>query len=458
MQTDGFQPGSAMRGPVLVPGSKSIAQRALLAAAFAHGTTELVGLPTSQDVVHALRVARAVGARFPSEGRPDDLFVTALLRRRGHGRLTGAPPGLDECARPWCTAQVGESGTTARLASALLALGRPAGSGAEVVPSGTLGRRRSPALFAALRAAGVGVEHATDAPDGWPVLLTSPPRVRALTLVQPTSSQEVSALLLALAAHEGGASLEVHGTIPSAPYVALTLAVLQRFGVGIELAPSSGPGGKVQRYLVGGPLRAPDDALAIEPCASSAAVALAAGCLSDGAVSVEALGAESLQPDLACIALFAAFGCEAAAEPGRLVAAGRPTRGARFDLSGSPDLAPVAAALGADVALRGLGSTELSGLGTLPGKESSRLAVLARGLGALGLRVDATEETLRIEAGASAAVGPVVLDPAGDHRMAFAFALLGLVRADVRVSNPGCVAKSWPTFWSDLEAAGARRR
>jgi len=50
----------------------------------------------------------------------------------------------------------------------------------------------------------------------------------------------------------------------------------------------------------------------------------------------------------------------------------------------------------------------------------------------------------------------VRLDPAGDHRMAFAFALLGLLREGVDVSDPGCVAKSWPSFWDDLERAGAR--
>ena len=49
-----------------------------------------------------------------------------------------------------------------------------------------------------------------------------------------------------------------------------------------------------------------------------------------------------------------------------------------------------------------------------------------------------------------------MLDPSGDHRMAFAFALLGLLRPQTYVSNPGCVAKSWPGFWNDLETAGFR--
>ncbi len=447
-----------MNGPVRVPGSKSIAQRALAAAAFAHGTTELTGLPSSDDVLHALRAARAVGARFPSEGRPDDLLQTALLRRRGHGRLAGAPPGPDEAARPWVDVAVGESGTTARLFTALLALARPAGSGAEVVPSGTLCRRRSPALFAALRAAGAGVEHGASNQDGWPVLVTAPPRVRAAILEHPGSSQEVSALLLALAGHSGAATLDVVGEVPSEPYVALTLDLLARFGVGVEQVPRNELPGGTRRYVIGGPLRAPGEPLAIEPDASSAAVALAAACLSGGEAWVDELGAASRQPDLRIVAVLRAFGCSADAERARVVARGQPTQAAALDLRGAPDLAPVAAVLAADVALRELGASRLTGLGTLPGKESSRIAVLALGLGAVGLTVTHGRDWLEVAPGPRRSrVGAVTLDPEGDHRMAFAFALLGLVCPGVRVLTPECVAKSWPSFWGDLALAGARR-
>ncbi|MEZ6017394.1 MAG: hypothetical protein R3F49_19935 [Planctomycetota bacterium] len=465
MKTDGFSVGAVIQGPVPVPGSKSIAQRALVAAAFAHGTTEVVGLPPSDDVLRALGVARAVGARFPSAGRADDPFVDALLRRRGQGRLTGAPPLVSDAARSWCTAEVGESGTLARLSTALLGLARPAGSGASIVPAGSLARRRSPALFAALRAAGAGVEHVPGAEHGWPVMLTAPPRVRTVRLVSPTSSQEVSALLMALAAHEGVSRLEVFGGIPSEPYVGLTLDLLDRFGVGLErLPPDRAYDSDPERvpshaYVVGGPLRAPEEPLVIEPDASSAAVALAAGCLTGGEVFVEGLGAASLQPDLACIEVLRAFGCHAAAEPGRWIAAGRPDRGVELDLEHAPDLAPVAAALAADVALRGLQRSRLTGLGTLPGKESQRIAVLARGLAALGVATEHGPDWLALAPAPAVrrAAQPILLDPAGDHRMAFAFALMSLVVPDVRVERPDCVAKSWPTFWSDLAACGAQR-
>lgn len=453
METDGLVPSAVIRGTVRVPGSKSIAQRALAAAAMAHGTTQLVGLPSSDDVVHALRCARAVGARFPSSERPDDLFVTALLRRRGHGRLTGAPPAEGAGARPWCTATAGESGTAARLFTALLALSRPSGSGAEVLPKGTLERRRSPALFAALRAVGVGIEHAIGSEDGWPVLLTAAEAPERMSLAAPTSSQEVSALILALAADGARHRLEVHGAIPSAPYVDLTVALLSRFGVRVERERSIGAdGAPVERFDVQGPLSAPEEPLEIEPDASAAAVALAAGCLSGGEATVEGLGEGCVQPDLALLDVLGAFGCCAEVRGHRITAHGRPSRGATLDLAACPDLAPVAAALAASAALHAGAGSRLAGLATLPGKESSRIEVLARGLAAFGLAVEAGDDFLSIEPG-RAGEERVVLDPEGDHRMAFAFALLGLVRDGVAVASPRCVAKSWPGFWTDLRRA-----
>jgi 3-phosphoshikimate 1-carboxyvinyltransferase len=101
-------------------------------------------------------------------------------------------------------------------------------------------------------------------------------------------------------------------------------------------------------------------------------------------------------------------------------------------------------------------ASELVGLETLPGKESSRIEVLARGLSRAGFRVRSTKRSLALDAAPRAGEDdPIELDPEGDHRMAFAFALLGLCRAGVSVRDPECVAKSWPEFWRDLEALGA---
>ena len=458
----GFRADSSVSGAVRVPGSKSMAQRVLAAAAVARGRTRLEGLPGAADVVGALRCARALGARFPGEHRGDDPLSAALLRGGGVGTIEGSPPSDDRAPSPWARLTPGESGTCARLFTALAALGRPAGSGAEVVPAGTLEGRASGPLLEALRRAGAGVETTGDS-DRWPALFTAVVPGGSLELRRPISSQEVSALLLALAAHPGERRLRVLGEIPSRGYVDMTVAVLDTFGGSVrsEALASDALGEAGTAFTVRGPLTAPREALSCERDASAAAVALAAGALSGGRrTEVEGVGVGSLQPDLAITRCLEAFGCSSSGSDGRrLVVSGSPTRGAELDCAPFPDLAPVLAALAAYCARRGLGGSRLTGLGTLPGKESDRIEVIARGLRGLGCSVEQGASHLGIgppAAGEERPPGPLQLDPAGDHRMVFFGALLSLFEPDVRCLEPGCVQKSWPGFWRDLEVAGGR--
>ena len=263
-----------------------------------------------------------------------------------------------------------------------------------------------------------------------------------LTLEQPTSSQEVSALLLALACAPGGGRLEVFGEVPSRPYVDLTRRVLADFGVRVDPTAAG--------YAVAG-LPSRDLPYRVEADASLAAVVLGAAAVTAGEVETVGVTARSAQGDVRIVDHLRAFGCEAEFTPDGLGARGAATRRAELDLAGEPDLAPVLAAVGA---ASGQGC-RLTGLETLPGKESSRIRVLAEGLRRAGWPVEDDERSLTVHAGAPG-TGPVRLDPHGDHRMAFAFALLSLARPGIRVTDPGCVAKSWPGFWDALEGLGAR--
>jgi 3-phosphoshikimate 1-carboxyvinyltransferase len=109
-----------------------------------------------------------------------------------------------------------------------------------------------------------------------------------------------------------------------------------------------------------------------------------------------------------------------------------------------PDAAP---ALGA-VALFASSSTRIFGAAHLRAKESDRIAGLAAGLGSLGARVEEHRDGLTIHPGA---LRPATLDPLGDHRLAMAFAVAGLGIGDVTVLDPGCVAKSYPGFFDELD-------
>lgn len=432
----GFQPGGRISGPVRVPGSKSLAQRALLCASLADGPTRLTGMPDGEDV-------RAAQAALTALGTP-------ILPGRGHSlSMEGCPPRAGERWQGG-RVQVGESGTAARLLTAAAAL--CAEDAVTIEARGTLVGRQSPALFRALTGAGALLESLSDPPDtGWPVRITPRNPPSTIELVSPTSSQEVSGLLIACAAWPDEIEVRVTGGIPSRPYVAMTIAMLKLFEVSVRDMELSG-GDTV--YWVRGPLRPPADPLMVEPDASAAGVALAAGCLSGGGVQVKGLTVNSSQGDVRIVEHLQAFGMEAGELEGALFATGLPTQGAILDLGGEPDLAPPLAAVAYAAALAGHRST-LTGLETLPGKESSRIEVLAEGLQAAGARVEFGDDFLTVSPGKKTE-GELTLDPRGDHRMAFAFGLLGLQRAGLRVSDPGCVAKSWPSFWEDLAGAGGK--
>ncbi|MCE9594957.1 MAG: hypothetical protein K8S98_12280 [Planctomycetes bacterium] len=357
-------------------------------------------------------------------------------------RITGRPPGPHRGLAPRGPLELGESGTLARFATAVLALCASTEATIELVASGSLANRRSDALIDALAASGVEFASRT-----FPLRLRPLGPPSSIDLIAPRSSQELSGLMLALAAYPDEIEVRVSGPLPSPPYVAMTIALLARFGARVDVRGST--------YTVKGPLRAPTDPFEIEPDASLAAVALCAACLGGGELVATGPGAKSLQGDVRIVEHLAAFGCRASFEPDGLHASGRPTRGAQLDLAGEPDLAPPLVAVAAAALLaRPSATSEFTGLGTLPGKESSRIEVLANGLRSLGFEVASTASTLRLSRGPSTPRG-ARLDAHGDHRMAFAFGLLGLAVPGVEVAGANAVAKSWPSFWRDLERLGA---
>ena len=427
-------------GTARVPTSKSIAQRALVAAALCHGRTRFGALPDGEDVAFAARWADQLGL---------------VVARHGRASLSvqGCPPGPSRglgglSSEPW---RVGESGTLARLLLGVAGLASWVGRTVTVEASGSLLRREPGPLLGALARAGSSI---TPRGGPWPVQVTAVGPPSEVLLDAPRSSQEVSSLLLALAAWPDHGALRVRGVIPSAPYVGLTRWTLERFGVQTEEHLQS----ETERvFFVKGPLRAPEQPFLIEPDASAASVALAAACLSGGRVTVPGLSRDSAQGDVRIVEHLRAFGCGAGFDETGAWAEGSAVRGASVDLGGEPDLAPVLVPMAVSAARRVGGTSELTGLGTLEGKESPRLSVLAGFCRSLGCAVEASADGLVIGPSPGATGGGAVhLEGHGDHRMVFAALLLGLVEPGVRVSGHRAVAKSWARALTDLEGLGLR--
>ena len=160
----GLRPDRARSGAVRVPASKSLAARHLMCAALARGRTRLERLPQSRDVLDLLAALETAGIECHRVGP-------------GQVELVGAPPGPGGGLSPALELKVGESGTAARLLTAAVALCGRAGQRSGIYPSGTLARRSSPPLFAALAGAGVAVQALGEA-GAWPVRLTASVRPR----------------------------------------------------------------------------------------------------------------------------------------------------------------------------------------------------------------------------------------------------------------------------------------
>ena len=429
------------RGALRLPPSKAQAQRAILLAGLAPGHSLLFGLGEAwcDDVTRAV-------ALLGTLGRPASPEPGGALRVVGEG--CGHAGGI----RPAGPLRVGESGTLARIATAIAAL--CCRGAVEVRGAGTLGRRSSVPLVAALEGAGARVAPVQGAaPGGWPLVVDGVGPPPDLVLVDPVSSQELTALLVVAAAYPDAIQVHLQGDLPSSPYVELTRDVLEAFGVeAVDLPPRPG---HARCLEVRGSLR--PARVELEPDASAAAVGLAAAALVGGLVRVPGPWAASRQGDADAPTFLAALGAPAERRDDVLVCSGRAGHGAELDLSGHPDLAPPLAAVAIHLALGAEATTRLTGLATLRRKESDRLAglvTMARAVGA-GARVDERDgdASLVLEPGPGPS-GPVRIDPAGDHRIAFAGALVGLTVPGLVVTDPTCVGKSWPGFWDDLAALG----
>jgi 3-phosphoshikimate 1-carboxyvinyltransferase len=414
-----------VRGRFLVPASKSWVQRALVLAALADGETTLdLGLPAAGDDVERLGTAlRALGRWSAHAG--------------GGGSLGTSRESL--------TLDLGLGATGFRLATALATL-RPAGARTLVRGRPALLSRPHRPLRRALGALGA---HVVRRGSGAHRVVAGGVRGGEVAVGCAASSQHVSALLL-IAPRLGGLAVTLVDRPVSRPYLDLTLRLLAAFGVDGRAEGLDAPRGRIA--VPGTPPRGAR--LVAEPDASAAAAWWAAAALTGGEACVPGLSAATGQADVALLGVLERMGARVAPEPdgsARVVGTGaRLSAPGDVDLTDAPDLVPLVGVLAATAE----GRTRIHGVAHARGKESDRLAGTAAGLSRLGGRVEVRPDGLTLE-GAALRGGRV--DAAGDHRLALAFGVLGLVVPGVVVGGAQSVAKSQPGFWEELARAAHGR-
>jgi 3-phosphoshikimate 1-carboxyvinyltransferase len=420
---------------VRVPGSKSATNRALILAALSDGPSRLRDPLQSRDTELMAAGLQACGVGIRPEGidqlvdgqpfaagRPDQAEGSAAEHRATAAESRVAAERRVDC---------GNAGTVARFlppAAAVL-------TGEPVRFDGDPRMRERPLgpLLAALRT--LGAEVIDDGRGAMPFTLSAPEGIRGgeVTLDASSSSQLVSGLLLSAPRFERGIVVRHVGPpVPSAPHLRMTVAMLRESGAVVD---DSAPD---VWTVTPGPLRGLDRR--IEPDLSTASAFLAAAAATGGQVALDGWPADTEQPGRLLPELLEAFGCRCRLADGRLAVDG-PDRlsGVDLDLHDYGEATPTLCAL----AVLADGPSRLRGVAHLRLQETDRLAALAEEFGRLGARIEVTEDGLAIT---PAPLSGAVLDPRADHRLAMAYAVVGLVVPGVGIRDIATTGKTVPDF------------
>ena len=394
-----------LAGTVTPPPSKSIAHRAILAAALTNGTSTIQNVALSQDIEATLRCITALGGAWEREG--DTLYVSGVWHREWD---TAALPHLD----------CGESGSTLRF---LIPLALTLNNGGVFTGRGRLMERPQQPYFDIFDEKGISYEQKDGA-----LTVRGELTPGEYHLPGNVSSQFVTGLLYALPLMEWESQIVLTSPLESRGYVDMTLDVLKDFGITVENQ-------SYERFIVPGDQWCTARDYTIEADWSQAAFWMAAGSLGIP-VEVTGLNDRSIQGDRVIDEHFASF----AWGTGRRV---------EIDVSDCPDLLPPLAVMAAFHD----GTTRLTNAARLRLKESDRLATVTKMLTALGGQVEEGPDWLAIPGTRFLKGGTV--DGANDHRIVMAAAIAATrCTGPVTIMGAEAVNKSYPNFWEEYKRLG----
>ena len=440
--------------PLVMPVSKSFAQRAIIAAALAEGTSHLRGYTPCGDNESALQVARSLGAAVEVDGT--EVTITGI------GASTGC---LDIPVM-----NVGESGLLARMMIPLMA--QLGSSEVRFEAEKTLLNRPLTGSREIMEALGATVSSVTpdsnpDTPLRMPLTVQGPLKAGRAEISGKHGSQIISGLLMALPFADRNSSLVVREP-KSIPYTFITLEVLKKFGIKVGNDMLGGPdfiqsGGDwslctemVFKVKGGQKYKAAD--IDLECDWSAAANFLVAGAIF-GKVELEGLDTTSLQADLSIMDILMDAGASLSqldGDKGNITVQRAPLKAFSVDASNCPDLFPIISVLAAFCQ----GTSRIAGVGRLANKESDRAKAIVDMLTQMGVEVSVEGDEMVIEGHSLAqrllhSVGPSTpallkggtYTSCKDHRMVMALKVASLgADSPIVIDDEACVAKSFPQF------------
>ena len=410
---------SELSGTISCPPNKSYTHRAIFMASLANGRSIIRNALLSRDTLATINACRVFGAKIETHDS------TVTIENAGKVSPTGTE--ID----------ASNSGTTIRISAAISSL-----SDGTITLTGDSSLRKRPMLPLLDALEKLGAKCTST--NGTPPITVKGRILGGNTIIAGSvSSQFISALLIAAPKTENGVTLQIEGDLVSKPYLDVTIAVMKEFGVNVNSIT------RYKKYNIPKQDYKPID-FTVPPDFSSIALLLSAAVLIGKDMAIVAPVGDLPQGDKAMLSHLEKLGVRITADDIIRVQAPPILSGGKFDLSNTPDLLPPMAIL----SLKTSQPLELYNVKHARFKETDRIAILARELPKLGVRVTEKEDGLILEP--PKVTTRADLDSADDHRLFMAFCIAGMFVGGCTVTDPESVDVSYPTFIADMTKIKAK--
>ena len=408
----------AVKGKVIIPGSKSLSNRALLVSSLAKGNTTLLNVLKSDDTARMIEALQTLSVKLNVNMNKVDI-------QGNDGVFSG-----DLCQKEL---YLGNAGTAMRPLCSVLSVSKGV---YELTGEPRMMERPIGPLTEALKSIGLNIEYLNN--DGFPPLLIRGSQVKnhEVSISGTTSSQYISALLMT-APVCGGLKIKIVGDLISKPYVDLTIDLIEKFGAKVirngykefEVLPTGYT--SPTTYLIEG------DATSATYFAAAAAIA--------GEVEIYGLSKSSVQGDFKFFSVLEKMGAKVTYLENSVIVKKDKLHGIDIDMNAMPDaamtLVPMALYTDSPVTIRNIASWRV--------KETDRIQAMVNEMSKLGVCVSSGNDYISIDASQRNNITPS-FDTYNDHRMAMCMSLVAFDR-EININDPECINKTFPAYFSLLK-------
>ena len=409
----------SVSGQVIMPGSKSLSNRALLVSAMAKGRTKLLNVLKSDDTQRMIEALKQLGVNLNNVTGATDVTGIDGVFDNGLNQLTLDLGNAGTAMRPLCAALSVSSGVFTLTGEPRM-MERPIGP-----------------LTEALKEIGCNIEYLNN--DGFPPLQIrgSTPKKHSIRVSGDTSSQFISALLMT-APVCGGLDISVSGDLISKPYVDLTVKLIEKFGAKVHRNGYSSFKVEGSGYTSPGSYLIEGDATGATYFAAAAAI--------KGQLEIYGLPADSVQGDIRFFDVLKKMGAKVTRQENSILVKSGKLHGIEIDMNAMPDaamtLVPLAMYTDSPVVIKNIASWRV--------KETDRIDAMVKEMTKLGVKVESGDDWISIDSSSRNDATPV-FDTYNDHRMAMCMSLIAFDR-EVVINDPDCIRKTFPTYFTLLNS------